>query len=65
MTPRQPGQVLNRRRTCLMVIKSNLLNKLFDEEESHTEEKKANSTAIKNSAEHLLKQFKSFYKEVK
>ena len=48
-----------------MLIKSNLLNKLFDEEESNTEKKEANSTAIKNSAEHLLKQFKSFYKEVK
>ena len=48
-----------------MLIKSNLLNKLFDEEESNTEKEEANSTAIKNSAEHLLKQFKSFYKEGK
>ena len=57
MTPRQPGQVLSRMRKYLMLIKSNLLNKLFDEEESNTEKKEANSTAIKNSAEHLLEQF--------
>ena len=54
MTPRQLGQVLIIRRTCVMFDKSNLLNKLFDEEESNTEEEEANSTAIKNSAEHFL-----------
>ena len=40
-----------------MLNKTNLLNKLFDEEESNTEKEEANSTAIKNSAEHFLLKF--------